>query len=207
LNDLFNYEKAFEEADLEKNWWDVVGAAKNPIEFIENGHKKLEVLKYFGLLSQSTLLDVGCGTGILINHLRSYLTSNNNYVGTDLVEKAVKYCQKQYPNFEFHKNEMTKLPNLDRSFDMICLFSIFTHIFPDETKNLLLELKNYLKPRGCIVASVITNPSISSYEGTRSKIELNEVFFIDLVRSVGFSKIERYPKDTHIIQPRYKILI
>jgi len=202
---IFDYEKAFEEIDLEKNWWQVVGGNENLTNFITNGKKKLEVLKYFGLKPKSTLLDVGCGTGILINHLRSYLSLTSNYVGTDLVEKAVKYCKKQYPDFEFYKNEMTKLPNLGRFFDMVCLFSVFTHIFPNEVKELLLEIKKYLKPNGCIVASVILNQKIMHYKGTRSKIEMNEKFFLDLVRSAGFFKIEKYPKDLNRAQVRYKI--
>lgn len=129
----------------------------------------------------------------MIHELKTYFASPQNYVGTDLVMKAVKYCREHFPEFEFHKNEPTTLPHLNRTFDMICLFSVFTHMYPNEIRELLIDAKKLLKEKGSIIASVSINQFVSSYIGTRDKIEMNEKQFFDIARSAGFSKINRYP--------------
>jgi 2-polyprenyl-3-methyl-5-hydroxy-6-metoxy-1,4-benzoquinol methylase len=165
-DDPYTYEISYKSIDLEKNHWAAVGGHATEEAFYESGREKLETLIDLGLKPDSTLLDVGCGTGILIKHLDKYLTSPKNYVGTDLIQDAVEFCKKHYPQFEFFKNEMTSLPKLDRQFDMICLFSVFTHIYQKEMVKFLIEMKAYLKPDGCIVATAFINSTLSDYTGT-----------------------------------------
>lgn len=200
----FDYEEAFRNENLEKNHWHLVGGGKNVEEFLQNGRIKVEVLKELGLTSNAALLDVGCGTGILIEHLKNFLISPKNYVGTDLSLDVIEFCKRRYPSFEFYRNSMTKLPKLDRKFDMICLFSVFTHMRPSEIIELLLDMKQYLKPGGSIIATVFINSKIPTFTGTRSKIEINEEYFLNMIKSVGFSKVTN-KKNTDIVQDMYQI--
>jgi len=203
-DDPYDYEKDWEKYDLEKNWWNPVGGFKNAEEYDVAGKIKVEILKYFGLKSESTILDIGCGTGVLVKHLEPYLTSLENYTGTDLAQKAIDYCTKNYPKSKFFKNEMTKLPNLNKKFDMICLFSVFTHIYPEEIVEYLKDIKKYLKPNGCIVASIFKNSKIPTYTGTKNRMQLNDNYFFELVRSTGFANIKCH-KDEDNSQIVYKI--
>ncbi len=205
-DDIFDYVKLFDEVDLEKEPYKAVGGRSfftgSELFFPD----RLDLLKYMGLVPNSTILDIGCGTGSLINSLKSFLISPKNYVGTDLVMKGVEYCRQRYPEFEFHKNEQTKLPNLNRKFDMVCLFSVFTHMYPNQIRDMLKEIKKVLNNGGCIVATVNINEFISSsYIGTIQCSEMTEKTFLDSGKSAGFSKISRYSKREKGLQTIYKI--
>jgi len=204
-DESYVYEEVYEQTDLDKEPWLAVGSPKKHKEGVIVDPVILPLLKNMGLLPDSTILDIGCGTGLLINSLKSYLVSTKNYVGTDLVQKAVDYCKKHYPEFEFHKNEMVKLPNLGRKFDMMVLLSVFTHMYPNEIKEMLIEMKKFLKDDGSIVLTVSINQHISSYTGDRKHVEMTEKLFLDTVKSAGFSKINRYPKRELGIQTFYQI--
>jgi len=212
-DDVHDYEKRYESVDLDKEPWLAVGGFENQFRSTSTGKDKLvpgrlTLLKLFGLKPNFTVLDVGCGTGASIHSLKPYLDSPKNYVGTDLVQKAVDYCKQKFPEWEFHKNEPSKLPNLNRKFDMIILFSVFTHLQPYEIKSMLLELKNFLKDDGSIVASVSINPFIKSkFIGTRGSIEMNKKVFFETVNSAGFSKINSCIGREIGIQSMYQIWI
>jgi len=137
--------------------------------------------------------------------LEKYLTSLTNYTGTDIAQEAIDFCTKRYPKSKFYKNEMTKLPNLGQKFDMICLFSVFTHIYPNEIVEYLKDMKNYLKTDGCIVATIFKNSKIQNYTGTRNRMQLNENYFFELVQNAGFSHIIAHKNNQDNVQTAYKI--
>lgn len=192
MSDL-DYNKYYKQFDLENDPWTVVGANKDTED--SNFNYKLTILKDCGLKENSNLLDIGCGTALLLKYLKGYLTSPDNYVGIDISYDAIQYCKKHYPNHDFYTCEMTKLPRIDRKFDIICLFSVFTHMYPNDIITFLREMKNLLHKDGCIVASIILNKKVKSFVGDRHKIELNKEFFISLVHSAGFFKIEQIESD------------
>jgi ubiquinone/menaquinone biosynthesis C-methylase UbiE len=189
-DDIFDYVKKYEETDLDKEPWKAIGGKVLHRDGKKYHNRGLAVCKQFGLTPNSSVLDIGCGTGAMVNTLKPFLSSPKNYVGTDLVMKSVEFCKKQYPEFEFHKNESTKLPNLNRNFDMIFLFSVFTHMYPNEIKELLIDIKKYLKNDGSIVCTVNINPYITSHIGTRNRIEMTKKYFFDIAKSAGYSRIE-----------------
>jgi cyclopropane fatty-acyl-phospholipid synthase-like methyltransferase len=189
-DDMFDYVKKYEETDLDKEPWKAVGGKILHKGTVKKHDAIINYLEKFGLIPNSSILDIGCGTGALVNTLEPYLNSPKNYVGTDLVSKAVKYCKKHYPKFEFHKNESTKLPNLNRKFDIICLLSVFTHMYPNEIKELFIDMKNFLKSDGSIACTVNLNPYITTHIGTRDRIEMTEKYFFDIVKSAGYSRIK-----------------
>lgn len=192
MGDL-DYNEYYRKFDLEKDPWTVVGA--NEDSEGSNFAYKSEILKRCGLKESSTLLDIGCGTGLLLKYLQNYLISPKNYVGIDISSDAIEFCKKHYPNSEWYTCEMTKLPTMNRKFDAICLFSVFTHMYPNDIIEFLKEMKIFLNKDGCIVASVILNQSVSNFIGDRWKIEINKEYFFSLVRSAGFFKIEQPEPD------------
>jgi len=204
-DDLYNYENDWSRFNLDENWWSPVGGFKNEQAYNKNGILKVEILKYFGLKPDSSLLDIGCGTGILVKPLEKYLTTLENYTGTDIAQKAVDYCRKHYPIAKFYKNGMTQLPEMGKKFDMICLFSIFTHLYPEETLEYLKNIKKYLKSNGCIVATIFKNSKIFSYTGTRDKMQLNDNYFSDIAKRAGFSNIETQKDHKDNKQIAYKL--
>lgn len=182
-----DYHKVYATADLDHDFWTVVGPGTRA-EFDRLSGVKLQHLIDLGLKPDSKLLDVGCGTGLLARAAEGYLSDDGLFFGTDVGPEAVDFCRRQYtrPNFRFAVNEMTRLPvGDDIKFDMICYYSVFTHTFPDETALLLAESERVLADGGAIFADVFTSPMVERYAGNRGAVEVNREHFSRLVALTG----------------------
>lgn len=184
--DELDYEQSFADADLTRNHWGVVGPASLE-QFRELGTSRLEMLRGFGLVPGSRVLDVGCGTGSLTDPLSRFLDDDGCYLGTDLSGIAVRFCREKYarPNFTFRRNEMAKLPTDGRRFDFVVFFSVLTHTYPQETRALLAEAARSLEPGGAIVADVFEADLESPSVGTRAMVVLDRAGFSAMLDDLG----------------------
>src|ERR1700754_1256252 len=102
-------------------------------------------------------LDVGCGCGLMALQLKDYLHSNGSYTGVDIHGPSIRWCTNHitatHPNFRFTQISDGKLPFETKSFDVILLKSVFTHLRPEEVENYLSEIRRLLKPNGRCLAS------------------------------------------------------
>lgn len=195
-DDLFDYHTKYAGVDLEEEPWLAIGSEKEHIGKIKEFESKLQLLKVrYGWTPDSTLLDIGCGTGGLANEIQKFTNSNENYVGVELVQKGVDYCKKHYPQFTFYKGEMTSVPHLDRKFDFICLYNVIIHMHPDDTVKLLQDARQYLANGGKFLITATINNNIPSYVGHKGRVEMTDTFFEDLMKKAGFSQIEKCFKE------------
>lgn len=190
FDDLFTYEDFWTQFN-ENEYWTIVGAESKE-EYDELAEQKIIILKEFGFGPNSNILDIGCGTGSLIIKIQNELKSTTQYVGTDLIYKAIDYCKKKFPEYEFYQNSMTTLPQLNKKFDLVVLFSVFSHMKPDEIQLMLKQIFLVLKPDGKVIATVPISQNIDRFSGTRHGYLFNEKCFIEIVKLAGFNKIESY---------------
>lgn len=93
-----------------------------------------------------TILDVGCGSGWLINYLNQ---RGLKACGCDNADEAVKIARKIVkPSSLIIKASATKLPFQDRSFDAVLGISIIEHLTKLQAKKFLKEVGRVLKKRG-----------------------------------------------------------
>jgi SAM-dependent methyltransferase len=182
-----DYYRLYAQADLQKNYWLVVGPTTKE-EYDRLGGVKLKHLVDLGLTPDARVLDVGCGTGLLTTAMEGYLTERGAYVGTDVGKEAIDFCKKRFrrPNFSFAQNDMTSIP-VAGPFDCVAFYSVFTHTFPDETALLLNEAKRVLAPGGFVFADLFTSPLVERYTGNRGAVEVNLDHFLRLVELVGLN--------------------
>jgi len=110
--------------------------------------KKL-LKKYFANNKKISILDAGCGTGLLDEELKK---ENFNYqiVGVDSSTEAVNFSRKR--GNEIFLSSLEDCPFSAQTFDVILLLDVIEHV-PDE-KVILTEMERLLKPNGLIIVFV-----------------------------------------------------
>lgn len=156
LNFVETYRKYSEKLRGEEK--DLDTAMKKGIggEFDSMGKMQRDLLIQYGLSPHSYLIDVGCGSGRLANQLQHYI-NDGNYYGFDVVPDFVEFATGivEHPNFRFDVKNGFHIPEEDGKVDMLCFFSVFTHILHEETFHYLMEAKRVLKSGGKIVFSFL----------------------------------------------------
>ena len=124
-------------------------------EFEMMGAIECDILKHFGLASTGYLIDVGCGSGRLAKPLSAYL--NGRYLGIDIVPELVDYARRitARPDWKFKTIDHIGIPEQDGQADMVCFFSVLTHLLHEQGYWYLQEAQRVLKPGGKIVLSFL----------------------------------------------------
>jgi SAM-dependent methyltransferase len=121
-------------------------------------------IKQFTSLEGKRILEVGCGCGRNALALSTYDVA---YEGLDIFSPFIAWCQRHisrlHPNFLFHhvdvyngaynprgtiRPEAFAFPFGDKSFDLVILTSVFTHMLEPEVRRYLDEIARVLKPGG-----------------------------------------------------------
>ncbi len=131
-------------------------------EFEVMGRIELELLRREGLRPTDTLLDFGCGTGRLALQAIPYLVGGH-YIGTDIshsmLDRARMRIDSQIPappcRVSLLKQTSTRFPFEDESIDVICAFSVFTHIEHEDAYLYLKAARRVIRPRGRFVFSCL----------------------------------------------------
>jgi SAM-dependent methyltransferase len=118
------------------------------------GHAEAGILKHVGLRNGMDVVDLGCGSGRLPHALGKDCTIN--YTGIDIIAELLDYARtKSPPHYRFILNRTYSLPVPDASADMATAFSVFTHLFPEETYLYLEDMRRILRPGGRVVFSFL----------------------------------------------------
>jgi SAM-dependent methyltransferase len=137
----------------------------------------------FGLadFGNSEVLDMGCGSK-LVQAILDRRLPLRRYTGVDVFPDLIDFLKQNVtdPRFNFQllntRNEMynpggkpltadTKLDVVEHSFDIICLFSVFTHLAPDDYVAMLQMLRRYVKPGGRLIFSLFVNETTAGGMG------------------------------------------
>lgn len=121
-------------------------------------------------LAGCRLLDMGCGTKFT-QAILDYDIAIGEYAGVDIYPEMIEFLSGAVKDsrFAFYHmnthNDMynpegeklsadTRLPLPEGGYDVISLFSVFTHIVPEDYHNMLRVLRPYIKEDGRIIFSL-----------------------------------------------------
>jgi SAM-dependent methyltransferase len=148
-------------------------------DFSSRGDALVKALAHLaGATPSSHILDVGCGVGKLAVAMTQFLDENGRYEGLDIVPDAVEWCTKHivgpYGNVHFTVADVYnaeynpkgrvkpadyRFPCDDETFDIVALYSVFTHMLPDDVDRYISKISRVLKKNGHIFATYfIINP-------------------------------------------------
>lgn len=111
-----------------------------------------EILINAGLRNSGYLIDVGCGSGRL-----AHVLSIERYLGTDIVAELLAHARSccSNPVWRFELVNDIVIPESAGAADMVCFFSVFTHLLHEDTYRYLREAHRVLKPDGKVVFSFL----------------------------------------------------
>jgi ubiquinone/menaquinone biosynthesis C-methylase UbiE len=124
-------------------------------EFHRTGQYEADLLIQSGLLPNSFLVDVGCGSGRLASKLAP--SHEGRYLGTEISSELLDYASRisNRPDWRFESVHGLSIPIDDGMADMVCFFSVLTHLRNEESYLYLEEARRVLKPGGRIVFSFL----------------------------------------------------
>jgi SAM-dependent methyltransferase len=97
-------------------------------------------------LPEARILDIGCGTGVLLGRFCELGAEARNLFGVDLLPDRIAAARNRYPAFTFQEANAERLDFPDRSFDLISVFTVFSSVLDDSmSKNIARTITKLLK--------------------------------------------------------------
>ncbi len=146
---------------LSKEWWDENGKFK-----VLHQIRPIRIKYILDQLNNNNLknmdiLDLGCGGGLVCESLSRL---GAKVTGIDFAEKNIEVAKihavKNNLNINYIHADIENL-DLKKKFDLIIMFEVLEHL--NNWKNLLIDIKKYLKKNGLIIISTINRNLISKY--------------------------------------------
>ena len=122
-------------------WWQAVGGP---------ALAKALVQEYIAREAGNRILDIGCGPGTFLPHLR--LRASDSYVGFDMNERYIQRARSRFPQAEFVCARVSQYTLAEqRSFDTVLAMGIVHHLDDQEAGQLFHLAHDALKPGGKLV--------------------------------------------------------
>jgi len=139
--------------------------------------------EWCGLGCESSVLDFGCGTGRLALGILSVFGDLHVYEGVDVSGTAIDWCRRNissdHPSFRFTHTDVqnarynpsgnavgsnARLPFADRSFDVIHLYSVFSHLRSNDIRLYLGEFHRLLRKTGSVFLTAFVEENVPEEE-------------------------------------------
>lgn len=153
-------------------------------------------------IAPSSLLDVGCGDGRFLHEVNKQL-SIANLLGVDYSQKAIDLAKILNPSILFIAGDIKNRELSKNKFDCITLIETLEHIPPEETKDFLIGVKNFLKPEGRLILTVPSDNvpvtpkhyrhfnETSLKETIKDSFEIEKIFYLNRIDSLRFNFLKR----------------
>lgn len=195
--------------------------------FVESAKSEVDrLVKIGGLTQHSTVLDIGSGQGRLAIGLIDSFPDLKGYYGLEVSQSSVSWCKHNlsafHNNFKFiHydiKNERynphgvpfrppIQMPFREKSFDVVFLYSVFTHMRSADISEYLKDIRRVLRANGHGLFTVYVeenceneteNPEgyldeLGKSVGPLHRVRFNKSFFEALIRTNGLTIADFFP--------------
>lgn len=122
--------------------------------FRDWGNRQVQVLRHHGLADGMTIYDLGCGCGRTAQELQRS-GWHGRYMGVDIISELVDELKRVCPGYEVAVHQELSILARDNSVDILFNWSVFTHLYPEETFVYMMDIFRCLKPGGKLIFSFL----------------------------------------------------
>ncbi len=177
----------------------------------ETARKSEKIVRSLAIRPGSAVLDVGCGTGLIIPWLTEAVGSRGRVTALDIAEKMLLVARRKYdlPNVEYIHGSIEETPFLDDSFDEIVCHNCFPHVM--RKVEAAREMFRVLKRGGRVSVSQAENrESVNRlYRDLDGVVAMDllpdDRIMRDIFERAGFSGIKIYDGDEQYLFQAYKL--
>lgn len=153
---------------------------KDDAAFVAAGRRDARRLQEtFGVTTETRVLDIGCGAGRLAIGLLAQVGEMRSYTGVDVAWRSVDWCRRhitdEHAGMRFVHVDVAnprynpggrklgddfRLPLPDGSADVIHLYSVFSHMEPDDVRVYLREFARLLAGAGGVFLTAFVEDGV-----------------------------------------------
>ncbi|MEA3493125.1 MAG: class I SAM-dependent methyltransferase [Candidatus Margulisiibacteriota bacterium] len=105
------------------------------------------ILKMADIRTGEMVLDIGCGTGVILPNLKKMVGKQGRVTALDISPKMLARAREKFADsFDYVEGDVHFLPFKEKRFDKVVCFNAFPH-FQDKPKA-LFEIFKVLRPKG-----------------------------------------------------------
>lgn len=125
--------------------------------------------------TQAKVLDFGCNQGNYVRNAHTIVKSTQ-YVGIDVNFPSIEAAKIKHPSYKFihynkwhpsynphGKKDVSLTDFVDNDFDVVVAYSVLTHTTIDQTRKILDEIYQVIKPGGTILFTIFLSNQFESF--------------------------------------------
>ncbi|MCP4169522.1 MAG: class I SAM-dependent methyltransferase [Fuerstiella sp.] len=128
------------------------------------------------------VLDFGCGTGHLLEHIQQRGDLQIDYHGVDLSDRFIDICRQKHPHEEFTAGDVLQHPELLRTYDYAIINGVFTSKCSMTHDQMFGFVQRILK----LVYSQVTKGMAFNATSKQVDWERDDLFHLPLDQIAGF---------------------
>lgn len=156
---------------------------------------ELEFLLKDNPLSETNVLDIGCGSGKFIEHFNNL---GLKATGIEPSTKMIEQVAKRYPNRSawIQMGSLPHLPSFSDSFDMVSALAVLQHVPRSELFLSFFNIKQIIKPKGYFVFSLPLNRNDLNEDARDKEGRLHYPYIMNeiclLLEQLGFQFVKEF---------------
>lgn len=131
-----------------QSFWEQYPRFYNFIQLVIDGNLHGKVALLIPNLSGKSVLDLGCGTSLIISYLKP-----KSYLGLDANEKYLEFAKSRFKkdSYIFKKEDLRHLKLPKRSFDLVFTMNVFHHLDNKSVAGVLDKIKKWNKYKYLVI--------------------------------------------------------
>jgi SAM-dependent methyltransferase len=146
-------------------------------------------------LAPASLIDIGCGDGALVHHIRK-IAPEMRLAGIDYDERPIAFARAFTPGVEFVSGDIGAA-NWPEPFDTATLVEVIEHIPPAELPGFMAHVRRVMSPTGWLIVTVphVNKPVEAKHYRHFSFASLTETLDgFDIVDMFGFERLASWKR-------------